>query len=153
SMSEPMPTTAWSKSRAPSWSRTSAEVVSASTTWVSTSDIRCTGLALVSTPRTSKPSWVSSSATALPKRPRPTTRTCEPAGDLRPRGRVGWSANDRALLGMAVQAIVLAEYERREQGDRADAPDQHQCDDHQLRGHRQQRREVGAEPDGAERGD
>src|SRR5918996_793760 len=163
STSLPIPTPALWNPAAPSCRSTPASVVSACTTWVSRSAWSCTRRASVSTPRTSNPSDSSSVASALPKRPSPMTRICRPArercagvaasGWKRGRWREGRSANDRPFLGETVGAVLLPEYERREQRDRTDAAQDHQAHGHQLGSRAQQRGGAGGEPHGAQRGD
>src|SRR5262245_33236954 len=119
SMSVPMATAARPKSPAPTWRSASTSVASAWTTWVRSSAQAWTTLAEASTPRTSLPRRVSVLASERPKRPRPITRV--------------WSslANDRPFLGVAEQALALAQHQGDAGGDGADAPEEHQ--DHQYR--------------------
>src|SRR5690606_15651641 len=162
----PMPTTAWRTSAAPSWRSTSTFVTSPSTTWVSSWAARCTTLGSTSTPSTSIPRRTSSAPTAAPKRPRPRTRTCSPGrGGCSGRRSVRriesgpgasgcwWSANDRPLFRVPVQALALAGHERREQGGGPDPPEEHEPDEEHLGRVGQAGGDAGGQPHRAEGGD
>src|SRR5690606_12989337 len=100
-------------------------VASAVMTCVSRPDSAWTTFGRLSMASTSVPRRASSSASAEPNRPRPITTT----------GR--FSANDRPFHGEFVAAGALAEGERGGEGERPDAPDEHQDDEQHLPGRRQ----------------
>src|SRR5829696_8065181 len=133
SRSLPMATTTRWKSAMPSSASASGSVESAMTTWPSWPDSRWTMSGLLSTASTSVPPWASSSARAVPNRPRPMTAT----GSL-------WLANDGPFLGELVAAGALAKREPGGQGQGADATDVHEQDQQQLPG----RGQVGGDAGG-----
>ena len=116
-----MATTAVENSVTPSWRIASSLVESASTTWVSTPERSWTILASESTPSTSWPMPTSVAASPPPKRPRPMTTNSLVA-----------LANDRTLLGEAVQLAPLAQDESDAECMRPDAPEVHERDQDPL---------------------
>src|SRR5688572_27108735 len=99
---------------------------SAWTTWVQRPASSWTRLGSLSTARTGTPTRSSSSASDLPKRPRPMTTT-PPDCAMR-------LANEGRSFRVAVAAVALPQGESRDQGDGPEAPEEHERDQDQLTG-------------------
>src|SRR3954471_18659691 len=89
----------------------------------------------MSMPSTSVPAASNSSASEPPKRPSPMTATAPTVGRRAPWGVKGpVLANEGPFLREFEKYGPLAQRERGGQGDRAEAADEHQQDQHQLPG-------------------
>src|SRR5688500_8399497 len=142
SRSLPMATTTRLKSPMPISASASGSVESATTTWPSCPDSRCTMSGRLSTASTSVLPRASSSARAVPNRPRPMTAT----GSL-------WLANDGPLLGELVAAGALAQRQPGRQGERPDTADVHEQHQQRLPGGGDVGGDAGGQADGGEGGD
>jgi hypothetical protein len=123
SRSLPMATTTRLKSVMPISVSASGSVESATTTWPSWPDSFWTTSGRWSMASTSEPPRASSSARAVPNRPRPMTAT----GSL-------WLANDGPLLGELVAAGAFAQCQPGGQGERPDPADVHEQHEQHLSG-------------------
>src|SRR3954447_26089785 len=155
-MSEPMPTTTRSNSCTDSWRSVSSLVESARTTCVSLPFSDCTIRSSPSMPSTSVPLAMSSSASAWPNRPSPMTAT-ESASATRSRLERAPNrlplANDGPLLREFVQDAGAAQRQGGAERDRAEPPDEHERDEHELPRAGQARGDAGREAHRREGGD